>query len=612
MGPEHMRGAPTRPSLSPGVTRFPAASFSYGSSPDPRHPAGPAHGRLDLTRSRLAAQDRNGSGPLNAALKERSGKPIMDWLAKKLGGGARKGPMGRGENSAHSRTAQSHHRAAGHTSSDRWRNSTHVPPPSNGMKLGPRPSSSHHRLSGPPARHEPLDLAHRPPRSGMAPTFRTRSSASPMSSPAVSRSSSGISLAASFLGVEDPDDRSFVPSFRTHGTDDGASLRPIAPSHSSSPARSGFHSHSASAHTPPGHPVKRPAHWRCSSGSTVASSTRAPSEGGWRSFRSNGAHTTGSGAPSTKPTTVFSTDSGGAGGAGAMAHIAQDVPHPHPEPAQATGPHALPRPPSVYRTLTWESGFSGPSHPSPLAITSTPQDDLHDAPRTPVGPSSAQVPPPLASPIQHLRHSLVQAPKHSRHHPRGNPRPDAQPGPNASTLTLASSTFAFSPAPALGGTGRARSIADSMAAAAHPEADDAGEADSRIPALGDRVSGIVVDAAPPELRFETGSASPSSPQRDSPARLRPDGVGTLPTFDAASVRDHAASSARGGASASAYSAYSKHRALDDDASIRALRRRGSGESGTSKFSWAAGHAPWASDGQGGGVTLGQPVAQMAL
>jgi hypothetical protein len=58
----------------------------------------------------------------------------------------------------------------------------------------------------------------------------------------------------------------------------------------------------------------------------------------------------------------------------------------------------------------------------------------------PLSPGTSSMPTPLSSAEFH-RHS-VQAPRHTPHHPFFNPHPSASPAPNASTLTLASSTFA--------------------------------------------------------------------------------------------------------------------------------------------------------------------------
>jgi hypothetical protein len=113
--------------------------------------------------------------------------------------------------------------------------------------------------------------------------------------------------------------------------------------------------------------------------------------------------TFGSIAASTKPTTLLSVDL-----TGGMAHIAQAPPTP------LTGPripaHLYPNP-------------SGPSGGS-ISFSALP-------------PSPAS----LYSTSMRLDAHPVQAPQHTTHHPRNNPRPSSPPLDNASVLTLASSAF---------------------------------------------------------------------------------------------------------------------------------------------------------------------------
>ncbi|OCH88319.1 hypothetical protein OBBRIDRAFT_795371 [Obba rivulosa] len=104
-------------------------------------------------------------------------------------------------------------------------------------------------------------------------------------------------------------------------------------------------------------------------------------------------------AASTKPTTLLSVDL-----AGGMAHIAQAPPTP------TSGSHRLP--PYI------RSHSAGPSGGSI---------------------SFSALPPP--SPTRATGPGALQAPQHTRHHPRDNPRPDAPPRDDASVLTLASSAF---------------------------------------------------------------------------------------------------------------------------------------------------------------------------
>jgi hypothetical protein len=132
--------------------------------------------------------------------------------------------------------------------------------------------------------------------------------------------------------------------------------------------------------------------------------------------------TFGSMAASTKPTTLLSVDL-----TGGMAHIAQAPPTP------LTGPripaHLYPNPGGA---LGGSISFSA-LPPSPASSYSTSvRLDAHP----------------------------VQAPQHTTHHPRNNPRPSSPPLDNASMLTLASSAFGIPGARIgiLGGTNDATSF----------------------------------------------------------------------------------------------------------------------------------------------------------
>jgi len=127
-------------------------------------------------------------------------------------------------------------------------------------------------------------------------------------------------------------------------------------------------------------------------------------------------------AASTKPTTLLSVDL-----TGGMAHIAQAPPTP----------------------LT---GHRIPAH-------------LYPNPGGPLGGSisfSALPPSPASSYSTFARLDVnpVQAPQHTTHHPRNNPRPSSPPLDNASVLTLASSAFGIPGArmSILGGTNDATSF----------------------------------------------------------------------------------------------------------------------------------------------------------
>jgi len=247
------------------------------------------------------------------------------------------------------------------------------------------------------------------------------------------------SVSLSFLS------RSRTPSIRSEGSrpreaDEDASLRPIAPSHPSSPSRS-VTSRSISLLSP----IPRSHLSRTTSIDSLSRHSRRDSA-------------------STKPTTM-SIDSGPY-----PAHIAQASPLASPA-ATIAGPSRLPAT------------------------------------------------------------NMVQAPKHTHPHPRDNPRPSSPPGANASTLTLASSTFATAPINYL------------------PTA--------RVRDLSTRPNSL---SATPSVTF----ASPDRPASSYEYNPNAPSVYALSGYGP---------SLRG---------YGR---VDKDASVRALRRRGSSDSDQSRWSW---------------------------
>ncbi|KAJ7742407.1 hypothetical protein DFH07DRAFT_836353 [Mycena maculata] len=126
-------------------------------------------------------------------------------------------------------------------------------------------------------------------------------------------------------------------------------------------------------------------------------------------------------AASTKPTTLLSIDLNGNG----MAHIAQ---------APAAPIHRLHVRSSSTNTTSPVVG-SGASitfsalPPSPISVDASVRSPTSN-------PASSQTTP-------HGNVSSVQAPLHTTHHPRNNPRPSSPPLDNASVLTLASSAYAM-------------------------------------------------------------------------------------------------------------------------------------------------------------------------
>ena len=126
-------------------------------------------------------------------------------------------------------------------------------------------------------------------------------------------------------------------------------------------------------------------------------------------------------AASTKPTTLLSIDLPPAG----IGHIAQ-VP---PTPTQLTRPHRR----------SSSSGTTG----GPTGGTSITFAALSPSPQSLSGTYSNLGSPPSATGLQGSALNGLQAPLHTAHHPRNNPRPWSPPPDNASVLTLASSAFAI-------------------------------------------------------------------------------------------------------------------------------------------------------------------------
>lgn len=139
-------------------------------------------------------------------------------------------------------------------------------------------------------------------------------------------------------------------------------------------------------------------------------------------------------AASTKPTTVLSVDL-----TGGMAHIAQAPPTPT-IPAYRLGNHTRSHStaPSTGGSITF-SALPTAASPSP------PSSSAH-------GPSASR---------NSFQQSSLQAPQHTAHHPRNNPRPSSPPLDDASVLTLASSAFGIPGARlGVGVLGGRRSVAD--------------------------------------------------------------------------------------------------------------------------------------------------------
>ena len=129
-------------------------------------------------------------------------------------------------------------------------------------------------------------------------------------------------------------------------------------------------------------------------------------------------------AASTKPTTLLSIDLNGNG----MAHIAQ-----------------APNPPlALFHRLTPHVRQSSLSSPGLLSSGASITFSALPSTQPSSRPSSLRQPNSLSPPqVPHNNGAMssVQAPLHTTHHPRNNPRPSSPPLDNASVLTLASSAF---------------------------------------------------------------------------------------------------------------------------------------------------------------------------
>ena len=130
-------------------------------------------------------------------------------------------------------------------------------------------------------------------------------------------------------------------------------------------------------------------------------------------------------AASTKPTTLLSIDLNGNG----MAHIAQ-APNPPVALLHRFAPH-----------VRQSSSLSSPgllSSGGSIAFSALPSTQPSSPPPSLRNLSSLS---PLQTPHIHGAMPSIQAPLHTTHHPRNNPRPSSPPLDNASVLTLASSAF---------------------------------------------------------------------------------------------------------------------------------------------------------------------------
>ena len=136
-------------------------------------------------------------------------------------------------------------------------------------------------------------------------------------------------------------------------------------------------------------------------------------------------------AASTKPTTLLSIDLNGNG----MAHIAQ-APNPPLTSFHRFVPH-----------MRQSSSLSSPgllSSGGSITFSALPSTQPSSRPSSLRHLNSLN---PLQTPHHNGAMTSVQAPLHTTHHPRNNPRPSSPPLDNASVLTLASSAFGMGPRP---------------------------------------------------------------------------------------------------------------------------------------------------------------------
>jgi hypothetical protein len=388
--------------------------------------------------------------------KENPTKPLIDWLARKLG-------HGRGE-----RTKQTSSRratTAGVPKGILNRNNANDPPslplprarqrstaPAPSIRLSTtRPASTRTRHSG--RSYQPSSIFS-PNRHRACPraSFITRSSASPTHSPSLSPSSSSQSLASSYLALEDPDSRSYITSRSL--PDDNASTHPIPPSRAESPVLSIAGSLPSSIHFQ-AQLLRGTIHTSSYQSQSLKNRSRSASQS--TSTSSYGSpNKTSRSIASTKPTTIFTTESEVALGLGQpLAQIAQPprfLPGPTDEfvegGARSRGIIEAGSLPAPIQTFIWSSLTAGSSRMEITSTRTTTTPGVYGS----MGRAADSTPPSPSSPMQRnvdrqdfFRTSHghpFQVPGYSFPRAEFNPSPGAEPRANASTHTLASSNFA--------------------------------------------------------------------------------------------------------------------------------------------------------------------------
>ncbi|CAK9780883.1 hypothetical protein CC85DRAFT_100090 [Cutaneotrichosporon oleaginosum] len=185
--------------------------------------------------------------------------------------------------------------------------------------------------------------------------------------------------------------------------------------------------------------------------------------------------------------------------------------------------------------MSFESASPAHIAVAPSLSSSPPVHRTMSSPTT-TATSIGHLPSPVSTTFAPLDEPSVRVPLHSRYHPRNNPHPSAAPRPDASIVTLASSNFALAPSPVDRTAARPGSLR-----------------------LRETVS--------PSAYHAPHITSPTVAFADRPGSMH-DGVSTHALSLSVRTRSYGRA--------------------DDDASMRAIRRRGSWESGESRWSWRPG------------------------
>ncbi|WVW83118.1 hypothetical protein I302_105136 [Kwoniella bestiolae CBS 10118] len=300
---------------------------------------------------------------------------------------------------------------------------------------------------------------------------------------------------------------------------------------------------------------------------------------------------------STKPTTCISFDS-----TPPIAHIAQPNLQIQTQAQGTPGPSTPHQLQTPVATQNGTFGLGDVITSSPMSqaqadpsVSTSPQyhsrdisssEESHLTPPTPTTPTSASnVTTPLSpahpmilpSPSVHV-HVHVQAPKHTPHHPVHNPIPSEVPDDNASMLTLASSTFGLLPQPGQG-QGQANSINPSESTSA---------SESHTPTIPHHPS----DPNTPLIPSSGVLGQPPSINRlkenKRPSYITSPSIHWAPTPNPLDERPTSTYENNSHYPPSTHASILSVKWADRDASVRAVRRKGSWESYESGWSWRDG------------------------